>query len=52
VPLVKATQEQQVIIEEQKAEIDKQKQINSQQQQIIDDLLKRVEALENSGSEK
>ncbi|MBN2730221.1 MAG: tail fiber domain-containing protein [Bacteroidales bacterium] len=52
VPLVKATQEQQVIIEEQKVEIDKQKQINSQQQQIIDDLLKRVEALENSGSEK
>lgn len=52
VPLVKATQEQQVIIEEQKAEIDKQKQINSEQQQIIDDLLKRVEALENSGSEK
>ncbi len=48
VPLVKAVQEQQVLIEEQQQTILKQQQINQNQSELIELLTKRIEALEKA----
>ncbi len=46
-PLVKATQEQQIIIEAQENKIKNQEIIIKQQQQQINEILKRLEEIEN-----
>jgi hypothetical protein len=47
VPLVKTVQEQQVIIEGQRVQLAEQKNINNNQQAMNNDLLKRVQSLED-----
>ena len=46
VPLVKAVQEQQVIIETQKTELEQLKQKSNDKDELLTDLLRRIEALE------
>ena len=47
VPLVKAVQEQQLLIEKQQKEIENQRILFEQQQKLIIELSKRIEAIEH-----